>query len=104
MAFAGEHGDVFDFVGRYQLGYDHAWNAREPALFMEAVCYLANRAGISIEEDADLRSSAAWSERQLVTRLRDALLDDPTLKHELMAYEMTRTSNGWSYGAAAGRT
>ena len=27
------------------------------------------------------------------------LLNDPTLKHELMAYEMRRTSSGWSYGA-----
>lgn len=30
------------------------------------------------------------------------LLDDPVLKHELMAYEMTRTSRGWSYGAPPG--
>jgi Terminase large subunit, T4likevirus-type, N-terminal/Terminase RNaseH-like domain len=31
-----------------------------------------------------------------------ALLNDATLKHELMAYEMKRTSMGWSYGAAPG--
>jgi hypothetical protein len=30
------------------------------------------------------------------------LLDDSTLKHELMAYEMKRTSQGWSYSAPPG--
>lgn len=30
------------------------------------------------------------------------LLDDAVLKHELMAYEMKRTSQGWSYGAPPG--
>jgi hypothetical protein len=30
------------------------------------------------------------------------LLDDETLKHELMSYEMTRTAYGWSYSAPPG--
>jgi hypothetical protein len=30
------------------------------------------------------------------------LLNDPVLRHELMAYEMKRTSTGWSYGAPSG--
>ncbi|MBA3872943.1 MAG: hypothetical protein H0X30_27745, partial [Anaerolineae bacterium] len=30
------------------------------------------------------------------------LLNDPVLKHELMAYEMKRNSKGWSYGAPSG--
>ncbi len=30
------------------------------------------------------------------------LLNDPVLKHELTAYEMKRTSTGWSYGAPSG--
>jgi hypothetical protein len=30
------------------------------------------------------------------------LLDDPVLKHELMAYEVSRTSHGWSYSAPSG--
>jgi hypothetical protein len=30
------------------------------------------------------------------------LLDDDTLKHELMAYEMTRTMYGWTYSAPPG--
>ncbi len=30
------------------------------------------------------------------------LLNDPVLKHELMAYEMKRNSMGWSYGAPSG--
>jgi hypothetical protein len=30
------------------------------------------------------------------------LLNDPVLKHELLAYEMRRTSQGWSYHAPAG--
>jgi len=36
-------------------------------------------------------------ERQEVT-----LLNDGTLKHELMAYEMSRTTLGWTYGAPSG--
>jgi hypothetical protein len=86
----GEHGDVFDFVGRYQLGYDHTWNAREPALFIEAVRFLADRVGISIDEDLDLRNSAAWSERQVVTRLRDALLNTPP------AWASVTQKRGWN--------
>jgi hypothetical protein len=31
-----------------------------------------------------------------------ALLNDDTLKHELMAYEMKKRSGGWSYGAPPG--
>jgi hypothetical protein len=30
------------------------------------------------------------------------LLDDDTLKHELMSYEMTRNAYGWSYSAPPG--
>jgi hypothetical protein len=30
------------------------------------------------------------------------LLNDPVLKHELTAYEMKRTSTGWSYSAPSG--
>lgn len=30
------------------------------------------------------------------------LLDDPILKHELLAYELNRTSHGWSYSAPSG--
>jgi hypothetical protein len=30
------------------------------------------------------------------------LLNDPILKHELMAYEMKRTSQGWAYSAPPG--
>ncbi len=30
------------------------------------------------------------------------LLDNPILKHELMAYELNRTSHGWSYSAPSG--
>jgi len=73
----GEHGDVFDFVGRYHLNYGSGWNNRDPQHFMEAVEHLARRAGISIERGADFRQTAAWSERQLVQRLHDTLLNTP---------------------------
>ena len=72
-----EHGDAFDFVGRYHLNYNGSWNNRDPQQFMEAVEYLAGRAGISIEHDGDFSQSAAWSERQLVQRLHDTLLNTP---------------------------
>ncbi|MBZ0291315.1 MAG: hypothetical protein K8L99_01995, partial [Anaerolineae bacterium] len=73
----GEHGDVFDFVGRYHLNYGSGWNNYDPQHFMEAVEHLARRAGISIERGADFRQTADWSERQLVQRLHDTLLNTP---------------------------
>ena len=73
----GEHGDVFDFVGRNHLNYGSGWNNRDPQHFMEAVEHLARRAGISIERGTDFRQTAAWSERQLVQRLQDTLLITP---------------------------
>src|SRR5690606_679706 len=44
----GEHGDVFDFVGRYALKYGDGWNNNNGDHFMDAVRYLADRAGISL--------------------------------------------------------
>jgi len=44
---------------------------------MEAVEHLARRAGINIERGTDFRQTAAWSERQLVQRLHDTLLNTP---------------------------
>lgn len=46
-------------------------------MFMEAVRYLAQRAGISIETKTDFQKSYAWAERQLVARIHDALLNTP---------------------------
>ena len=73
----GEYGDVFDFVGRYHLGYGSGWNNHDPVQFREAVEHLAERAGIPIERGTDFRQTAAWAERQLVQRLHDALLNTP---------------------------
>lgn len=72
----GEHGDVFDFVGRHLLSLG-AWNNHDAAQFMEAVRYLAQRAGITLEENVNLKKSAAWAERQLVQRLHETLLNTP---------------------------
>ncbi|MEM7343595.1 MAG: hypothetical protein AAF485_05085 [Chloroflexota bacterium] len=41
-----ERGDVIDWVGRYCLNYETHWNSSDPALFKEAVTWLANYAGI----------------------------------------------------------
>lgn len=49
----GEYGDAFDFAGRHLLNYGHGWNNRDAAMFMEAVRYLAERAGIDIEREND---------------------------------------------------
>ena len=72
-----EYGDVFDFVGRYHLGYGSGWNNHDPVQFREAVEHLAGRAGIPIARGTDFRQTAAWAERQLVQRLHDALLNTP---------------------------
>lgn len=76
-----EHGDVFDFVGRHLLGYDQRWNSHDPAMFLEAARYLAQRAGITIEADGDFRRSFAWAERQLIQRLYETLLNNPEAIH-----------------------
>jgi hypothetical protein len=73
----GEHGDMFDFAGRYLLSYGSGWNNRDAGQFMEVVEYLAQRAGISIERGTDFRQTAAWAERQLAQRLHDTLLNTP---------------------------
>ena len=68
-----EHGDVFDFIGRYHLGYGDRWNNSNSDHFMEAVRYLAERAGIQLDHPTAFKQSPAWAERQLVNRLHEAL-------------------------------
>jgi DNA primase len=85
----GEHGDVFDFVGRHHLGYANRWNNRDAAMFTETVRHLAQRVGIRIEEGGDFRKSASWAERQLVQRLHETLLNTPT------ALEYVTKTRGW---------
>jgi len=72
----GEYGDVFDFVGRHLLSLG-AWNYRDTTQFMEVVRYLAQRAGITLEENINFKQSSAWAERQLVQRLHETLLNTP---------------------------
>jgi hypothetical protein len=84
-----EQGDVFDFTGRHLLNLG-MWNPRDPTQFMEAVRYLAQRAGITIEEDENFKRSHTWGERQLVQRLHDALLNTP------MALEYVTKGRGWA--------
>ena len=85
----GEYGDAFDFVGRHLLNYSVGWNNRDAALFMEAVRYLAQRAGIDIEAENDFHKSSAWAERQLVQRLHEALLNTPA------ALDYATKTRGW---------
>ena len=84
----GEHGDVFDFVGRYILSSGN-WNNRDAIQFMESVRYLARRAGITLEENSDFKKSSAWSERQLVERLQAALFSTPP------ALDYVTQKRGW---------
>jgi len=70
-----EHGDVFDFVGRYHLNYGDGWNNHDTIQFLEAIEHLARRAGINIERNTDFRQTTAWAERQLIQRLHDTLLN-----------------------------
>jgi hypothetical protein len=84
----GEQGDVFDFVGRHVLSLG-TWNNRDVTQFMEAVRYLAQRAGIRLEEDGQFKKSPAWAERQLIQRLHDMLLNAP----KALAYATEK--RGW---------
>jgi DNA primase len=70
----GEQGDVFDFVGRHLVSLG-AWNNRDTTQFMEVVRFLAQRAGITLEENINFKQSSVWAERQLVQRLHEALLN-----------------------------
>jgi len=91
----GEHGDVFDFVGRHLLLLS-AWNNRDAAQFMEAVRYLAHRAGITLEENVNFKKSAAWAERQLVQRLHETLLNTPA------ALSYVTEKRGWQLNTIKG--
>jgi len=84
----GEHGDTFDFVGRHLLSLG-AWNNHDAAQFMEVVRYLAQRAGITIEENDNFKKSASWAERQLVQRLHETLLNTPA------AFTYVTENRGW---------
>jgi hypothetical protein len=84
-----EQGDVFDFAGRHLLNLG-TWNPRDAAQFMEAVRYLAKRAGITIEEDESFKRSHTWGERQLVQRLHDTLLNTHP------ALEYVTKARGWA--------
>lgn len=84
-----EFGDVFDFTGRYLLNFGTVWNSRDSGMFLEAVRYLAQRAGIPMETNSDFRKSAVWAERQLVVRLHESLLSHP------LALEYVAKQRGW---------
>jgi hypothetical protein len=86
----GEYGDCFDFTGRHLLNHGPSWNPRDPAQFLEAVRYLAQRAGIPLQVDDAFRRSHLWAERQLIERLHQALLSTPAA----LAY--ATQSRGWS--------
>ncbi|MBZ0276111.1 MAG: hypothetical protein K8I60_08205, partial [Anaerolineae bacterium] len=86
----GEHGDVFDFVGRHLLSYGNGWNNRDASQFMETVTFLARRAGIAIEHGAEFRQTPVWAERQLIQRLHDALLNTP------LALSYATQERGWT--------
>ncbi len=72
----GEHGDVFDFVGRYILG-EGSWNNSNPDQFMESARWLAQRANVPLESSTEFRRSTTWAERQFVQRLHETLLNSP---------------------------
>lgn len=92
----GEQGDVFDFVGRHLLSLG-AWNNRDAAQFTEVVRYLAQRTGITLEENINFKKSTAWAERQLVQRLHETLLNTPaalTYVTEKRGWQLTTVKAG----------
>lgn len=84
----GEQGDVFDFVGRHVLSLG-LWNNRDSVQFTEALRYLAQRAGITLEPNPAVKKTPVYGERQLVERLHESLLKTPPA----LAY-VTKT-RGW---------
>lgn len=41
----GDAGDAIDWTGRYRLNFDSTWNSHDPAMFKEAIIWLARWAG-----------------------------------------------------------
>ncbi len=85
----GEHGDVFDFVGRHVLSLG-VWNNRDSAQFTEALRYLAHRAGVTLEANASFKKSPAYGERQLAERLHELLMNNA------LALTYVMKARGWN--------
>lgn len=66
----GESGDIIDWVGRFELNYNGTWNSSDPALFKEAVSWLAELAGIPLPqykpEEPQARAQRMTNERLMV--------------------------------------
>lgn len=62
-----EHGDVIDWVGRHELGYNGNWSSSDPNQFKEAVTWLARHAGLPEPqfktEDVQARARRLTKER-----------------------------------------
>ena len=86
----GEYGDVFDFAGRYLLGYGNAWNNHDAPMFKAVVQCLAQRAGIPYKLAGDTQDLPQWAERELVARLHEALLNTPA------ALQYATETRGWT--------
>ncbi len=84
-----EHGDVFDFVIHHALP-GGGGSSRDAGVFLEAVRYLAERAGLPMASSAEVKQSPAWNERELMRRLEEALYkEDAALQYAIR-------TRGWS--------
>lgn len=62
-----EHGDAIDWVGRYRLNFASSWNSHDPAMFKEAVTWLARWAGLP---EPQFRAEDPQAREQRLTRER----------------------------------
>jgi hypothetical protein len=65
-----EYGDVIDWIGRHCLNFDGSWNSHDPAMFKEAICWLARWAG---QPEPQFRPEDPQQRQERLTRQR--LLD-----------------------------
>lgn len=92
----GESGDAIDWVGRHELNYNGAWNSSDPALFREALVWLADFTGVAL---AEFKPEAPEARAARLTN--DRLM---ALAGDYYRQQMSRFIQPWQYAAGRGFT
>lgn len=90
----GENGDLVDWVGRHELNHNGNWTSQDPALFKEAVIWLAHYAGLP-EPQFKPEDTEARAQRLSRERLMSMAAD-----HYRAGMQMT--IQGWQYALGRG--
>lgn len=91
-----ESGDVIDWAGRHELGYNSSWNSTDKEMFKEAVCWLARFAGMP---DPEFRAED--------TKAREERLSQEKLMNLALVYyeqQFANSQEAQSYAAGRGLT